>query len=100
MRVIGIKNINTIAGKTGKTRQALLSWYHEVKNAAWSAPKQISYQYTEAVIISGTRVVFPVYGNSYQVVADINYGLQLVQIIWIGTTKSFEAIEVKKINYA
>jgi mRNA-degrading endonuclease HigB of HigAB toxin-antitoxin module len=100
MRVIGIKNINTIAGKTGKTRQALLSWYYEVKNAAWSGPKHIRHQYTEVVVVSGTRVVFPVYGNSYQVVADINYGLQLVQIIWIGTTKSFEAIDVKKIIYA
>ena len=100
MRLTRIKNINTVAGKTGKTRQALLSWYHEVKNAIWSAPKQISNQYTEVLLVSGTRAVFPIYGNSYQVVADINYPLQLVQIIWIGTTKSFEAIDVKKINYA
>ncbi len=100
MRVIATKNLNTAAGKQGKAKQALLAWYREAENASWAAPKQVIAEYTNAIIISPTRAVFPLQENSYYLIADIDYRLQLVCIVWIGTKRSFEQVNVKKIQYA
>jgi mRNA interferase HigB len=100
MKVIGVKNLNTVAGKQGKAKQAMLAWYFEARKASWTGPGQIKKEYIGLTIISANRVVFPVYGNSYFLVADINYQLQILHIVWIGTKKDFEQIDVNTIKYA
>ncbi len=97
MRVIGINKLNAVGGKQGKAKQAFLAWYYEAKNAGWNSFRQIKSLYTGAVPIKAKRIAFPIYGNSYQLVADINYDLQILNIVWFGTKKQFEETDLKKI---
>jgi mRNA interferase HigB len=51
-------------------------------------------------IITKIRVVFNVKDNSYRLVVDIEYRIGIVFIIWIGTHKEYDNINIKEIKYA
>ena len=55
--------------------------------------------YKNASIISGKRVVFNIKGNDYRLIVDIEYNLKIIFIVWIGTHKEYDKINVKKISY-
>lgn len=43
--------------------------------------------------------MFNIKGNQYLFVADIEFRLKLVFIVWIGTHAIYNKIKVKEINY-
>jgi mRNA interferase HigB len=79
--------------------QPLKSWFDETQNAFWDTPNQLKKQFRNASIITKKRVVFNVKGNSYRLIVDIEYRIGIVFIIWIGTHKEYDNINVKEIKY-
>jgi len=43
--------------------------------------------------------VFNNHGNKYRLIADIEYHLQIIFIVWIGTHKEYDAINAKTVMY-
>lgn len=62
-------------------KSALDSWFHEVQDADWEAPTDITRSYVNASIV-GDRVVFNIKGNSYRLVVSVDYRRQIVFIKW------------------
>jgi len=56
-------------------------------------------QYRNASIITSKRVVFNIKGNSYRLVVDVEYKLGIVFIVWLGTHKEYDNINMKEIKY-
>jgi mRNA interferase HigB len=79
--------------------QPLKSWFDETQNALWDTPNQLKKQFRNASIITKKRVVFNIKGNSYRLIVDIEYRIGIVFIIWIGTHKEYDNINVKEIKY-
>lgn len=79
--------------------QPLKSWYDEVLNANWKSPNELKKQFRNASIITNKRVVFNIKGNIYRLIADIEYRIGIVFIVWIGTHKKYDKVNVKEIKY-
>lgn len=99
MRVIAKKYLKEFWEKNSKSKQSLLSWYDEVKNLDWSNSSDLKLNFSSASIITSKRVVFNIKGNDYRLIVDIEYRLKLVFIVWIGTHKEYDLIDVKKIEF-
>ncbi len=85
--------------KYAKAEQSLKSWFDEANNAKWSSPNELKKQYRNASIINNKRVVFNIKGNDYRLVVDIEYKIGIIFIVWIGTHKEYDKINVKEIKY-
>jgi len=84
--------------RTG-VKKHLDAWYSEVEKASWKDPGELKAQFRSASIVSSERVVFNIKGNDYRLVAAINYYYRILLIIWLGTHKEYDKIDVKKIAY-
>ena len=99
MRVIAVKTLKEYWEDFPQAKQALLSWYEEAEIAEWSNPNELKEHYRNASVVTNKRVVFNIHGNSYRLVVDIEYRLKIIFIVWFGTHKQYDKIDVKTINY-
>ena len=99
MRVIAVKTLQSYAKKKVEAEQSLLSWYQEAGKANWKNHNELKQQFANASVISNKRVVFNIHGNKYRLIVDIEYYLQIIFIVWIGTHKEYDNIDAKKVTY-
>jgi len=99
MRIIAIKTLKEYWEEFPQTRQSLLSWYEETESALWNHPNQLKEQFRNASVINEKRVVFNIHGNTYRLVVDIEYRLKIVFVVWFGTHKQYDQINIKKVSY-
>jgi mRNA-degrading endonuclease HigB of HigAB toxin-antitoxin module len=100
MRVIAIKTLRESWKEFPLAKQALLSWYEEAEAAGWENPNQLKEEFRNASIITKKRVVFNIHGNSFRLIVDIEYRLKIIFVVWFGTHKQYDNIDVKKVSYA
>ncbi|MFN3381724.1 MAG: type II toxin-antitoxin system HigB family toxin [Runella zeae] len=79
--------------------QPLKAWFAEAEKAVWLSPNELKQQYRSASIVTNKRVVFNIHGNRYRLLVDIEYRLQTVFIVWIGTHQEYDKIDAKIIRY-
>ena len=99
MRIISRTTLIRFWKKFPDAEQPLKSWFDEVRAAIWSSPNELKKQYRNASIITNKRVVFNIKGNSYRLIVDVEYKIGIVFIVWIGTHKEYDKINVKEISY-
>ena len=99
MRVIAVKTLKEYANEFHQAEQALYSWYDEAVAADWKNAAELKTHYKNASIINSKRVVFNIHGNSYRLIVDIEYRLKIVFVVWFGTHKQYDNIDVKTISY-
>jgi len=91
---------NRVDRKLKKMVKAHLdAWYAEAAKAIWKSSAELKVQYGSASIVSSERVVFNIKGNDYRLVVAINYYYQVLLIIWLGTHKEYDQIDVEKVKY-
>lgn len=99
MRVIAVKTLKQYIKDFPQAKQPILAWYEEAEAALWNSPNELKRQYNHASIISDKRVVFNIHGNSFRLVVDIEYRLKIVFIVWFGSHKQYDKVDVKKLKY-
>lgn len=99
MRVIARNILISFWKKYPDVEQQLKSWYDEVLNAHWKSPNELKEQFRNASVITNKRIVFNIKGNSYRLIADIEYRIGIIFVIWIGTHNEYDKINVKEIKY-
>ena len=99
MRIIAVKTLRLYAKKKKEAEQALFSWYREACNAHWQNHQALKAQFRNASVVADKRVVFNIHGNKYRLIVDIEYRLQIIFIVWIGTHAEYNTIDVKKVVY-
>lgn len=106
MRIIARRTlrqfVESLRGTTDRNavKSALDSWFHEVQQADWHAPVDVTRSYANASIVGPDRVVFNIKGNSYRLVAAVDYRRQIVFIKWIGSHRAYDKIDVKTVKHA
>ncbi len=98
-RIIVVHTVKNYWVKYPECEQALKSWIQEVERSNWQTPNSLKEHYKNASIITRKRVVFNIKGNSYRLVVDIEFRLQIVFIVWFGNHKEYDVIDVKTIRY-
>jgi mRNA interferase HigB len=99
MRVIAVKTLKEKWKAYPQAEQALLAWYEEAATAQWNNPNELKQQYRNASILTDERVVFNIHGNTFRLLADIEYRLKIVFIVWFGPHKGYDKIDAKKVSY-
>jgi mRNA interferase HigB len=99
MRIIAAKTIKLYAKKKKEAEQSLFSWYDEAIVANWKNHNELKQQFGNASIISEKRVIFNIHGNKFRLIIDIEYRLQIIFIIWIGTHNEYDKIDAKTITH-
>lgn len=100
MRIISVKTLKLFWDREYLAEQALRSWYDEAEKATWKTPQELKQQYINASILSEKRVIFNIHGNKYRLIVDIEYRLQILFVVWVGTHAEYDKIDAKKISYA
>jgi mRNA interferase HigB len=80
-------------------KAALDAWFDEVKKARWTGAADVKRSYATASIISADRVVFNIKGNTYRLVAAVDFEKGIVWIKWIGTHKDYDDIDVNEVEH-
>ena len=99
MRIIAEKTLKTYWEKEPLAQPSLVAWLKNLKEASFQNHHQLKEQFRNASIIDDQRVVFNIHGNTYRLIVDIDYTFHLVFIIWVGTHKEYDKINVRTIDY-
>ena len=105
MRIIARRTLNQFIESLRGTadqravKSALESWFHEVQQSDWHTPADIIQSYRNASIVGADRAVFNIKGNSYRLVAAVDYRRQIVFIKWIGSHKAYDKIDVRTVKH-
>ena len=99
MRILSKKTIVSFFNIYTTSKSSLQSFYKEVESADWEKPSDVIEAYPSADVITGKRFVFNIKGNSYRLVADIEFKKKLVFIVWVGTHAEYDKIDVKTVIY-
>lgn len=99
MRVIAVKTLKRYWEEYPLAKQSLLAWYEEVEEAEWNSPNTLKKHYRNASIINDKRVVFNIHGNTYRLIVDVEYRLNIIFIVWFGSHKQYDKMNVKKVSY-
>ena len=105
MRVIArstlLRFIETLSGRKDRAavKAALDAWFYEVEHSSWRSPADVKKAYANASVIDAERVVFNIKGNSYRLVAAIDYPRRAVFVKWLGSHKEYDKINVRTVKY-
>jgi mRNA interferase HigB len=95
------KFVKSLAGQQDQqaVKAALDTWFRDVRKARWRNSSDVRQSFATVSIASADRFVFNIKGNSYRLVAAIDFEKHAVWIVWIGTHRDYDKIDVRKVRY-
>lgn len=93
MRIISRKALRTFWDDHPDARQALQTWYADVKQAVWKSPADIKRVYRNASVVANNRVIFNIRGNQYRLIVAVQYQFQIVFIRFVGTHQDYDRVD-------
>ena len=99
MRIVAKSTLKKFWLKNSNAEVPLQSWHQLVSEADWQNPAQLKEDIKSASIVGSNRVVFNIKGNDYRLVTTVDFKFRMVFILWIGTHKQYDKIDVKTITY-
>jgi mRNA interferase HigB len=96
-RIFSKSTLRAFWEKHADAEQYLKTWYDTAMNTEWKSPSDIKQMYANASILKDSRIVFNIKGNSYRLVAKINYEKQWIFIRFIETHTDYDKIDANTI---
>ena len=84
------KRLRPSQGKTLERRAA--AWKAEIELAKWAKPTEIKAAFGTADVVGNNRVVFDICGNSYRLIVQFNYAVQVARVRFAGTHAEYDEI--------
>ncbi len=97
MRIISKKTLREFWKIHADAEQPLRSWHTKVKLSEWRTSNDIKIDYRNASFIANNRVVFNIKGNTYRLVAAINYDFGIIYIRFVGSHEDYDKIDATTI---
>lgn len=77
----------------------LMVWFNEFSKLEFASFNELKKVYGNASIINNNRVVFNIKGNYFRLVVSINFTQAACYIIWFGTHKGYDKINVETVAF-
>ncbi len=90
MILVGLPVLEEAKRKHPALRGPLDAWRREVEQGGWRNPTDVRRRYPSASFLPGNRVIFNIKGNSFRLVVQVNYHIQLVRAYWCGTHAGYD----------
>ena len=97
MHVISRRPLREFARQHPDAESSLQAWFYEARQAHWRTTADIKRHYGSASILKGSRVVFNLCGNKYQLIVSINYRSEVVFVRFIGTHVEYDRVDAETI---
>ena len=97
MRIISRRALREFWAKHPDAEGSLQAWYANVKRANWKTPSHVKAIYRNASFIENNRIVFNIKGNSYRLIAAIDYRHGIVYIRFVGTHQAYNRVNAATI---
>ena len=98
-RIIAKRTLSEFWVKHANSEQYLKTWHETAKNSKWNSPNDVKNTYVNASILKNNRVVFNIKGNDFRLVVDIEYRIGIAFIVWIGTHKEYDKVNILELKY-
>jgi len=95
LEIIGLIKLDEFKQKHTQVKKAVEAWVTEVQNANWQTPQDIKNRYRSADFLSGNRVIFDIKGNAFRLVTRVQFPLQIVMVLWIGTHAAYSKMDFR-----
>ncbi|MEX1189094.1 MAG: type II toxin-antitoxin system HigB family toxin [Bacteroidia bacterium] len=99
MKVLVKKTILYYIKKYPKAETQLMIWYTEFSRQEFLNFNQLKRVYGNASIVNNNRVVFNIKGNDFRLVVSVNFVQSASYVIWFGTHKEYDKINVSNISF-
>jgi mRNA interferase HigB len=99
MKILVKKTILYYIQKYPIASTPLLIWYNEFSKLPFTNFNELKKVYGNASVVSNNRVVFNIKGNDFRLVVSINFLQQACYVIWFGTHKEYDKINVETIEF-
>ena len=99
MKILVKKTILYYIKKYPIAETPLLIWYTEFSKREFSNFNELKKIYGSASVVSNDRVVFNIKGNDFRLVVSINFVQAACYVIWFGTHKEYDKINVETIAF-
>jgi mRNA interferase HigB len=80
-------------------KTALDAWFHEVRKARWTSTADLKRRYVTASVVTSERIVWNIKGNSYRLVAAVDFRKGIVWIKWIGSHADYDLIDAAEVEH-
>ncbi|MFM2286370.1 MAG: hypothetical protein RLZZ543_1867 [Bacteroidota bacterium] len=74
-------------------------WYMEFSRHSFSHFNDLKKVYGNASIVNSNRIVFNIKGNDFRLIVSINFSQAAAYVIWFGTHKEYDKIDVATIAF-
>jgi mRNA interferase HigB len=98
MHVIAKKILREFWEAHPDAKSALEAWHHELSHAKWDSWIAMKARYPSADAVGGGRYIFNIKGNSYRLVAHINFEFGVVYIKFVGTHAEYDQINAREVE--
>ncbi len=78
---------------------SLKNWYDELSRIEFSSFNELKRVYGNASIVANNRVVFNIKGNSFRLIASLNFETQTLYVIWFGPHAAYDKIDAANIKH-
>ena len=99
MNIIVKRSILYYVNKYPLAEISLLTWYHEFLKQEFKNFNELKTVYGNASIVANNRIVFNIKGNDYRLIVSVNFKQTAAYIIWFGTHKEYDKINVETIEF-
>ena len=96
-RIFAKSTLRQFWEKHPDSEQYLKTWFDTAMSSDWKTPADVKKSYANASILKNGRVVFNIKGNTYRLVAKINFEKQLIFIRFIGTHGEYDKLDANMI---
>lgn len=93
MRIVSKKTLQEFWEKYPDCKTQLETWFKIASKAAWLKPNDVKFDYPNASIIAGNRMVFNIKGNEYRLIVKIEYKKQWIFIRFIGSHAQYDKVD-------
>lgn len=98
MHVISRKILRDFCERHADSGEVLFSWYRVASKAQWESLVEVQAIYSKVEAV-GNFTVFNIKGNTYRLIADINYIKQRIYIKYILTHAEYDKEQWKNDPY-
>lgn len=99
MKILVRKTVLYYAEKYPNAKIPLLIWHNEFSKLEFKNFNELKRVYGNASIVNNQRVVFNIKGNDFRLVVSINFVQAACYVIWFGTHKEYDKIDVERIAF-
>ena len=99
MKVLVKRTLHYYIDKYPIAEKSLLLWEVEFSKLTLQNFNEIKNVFRNASIVNNGRVVFNIKGNDYRLVVSVNFRQQACYVIWFGTHKEYDNIDVATVAY-